>query len=81
VYLKLVEEYKAYDARQKQIIKRLQTDLDYLVFENPDSEKYLRQAREMRVLQERLHRLRQENERLLCRVVQLEKELLWTKDS
>jgi len=73
MYLKLIADYKAYDARQKAVIKRLQTDLDYLIFEHPDYGKSLEQARELRVLQERICQLRRENEKLLCRVIQLER--------
>ncbi len=74
MYLKLIEDYRAYDARQKKIIKRLQTDLDYLMFENPGGGKALDMKRELEILRKRVAQLRKDNEALLCRVVNMQKQ-------
>lgn len=73
-YLKLVEDYKAYDARQKKVIKRLQTDLDYLMFENPDSMKSLDRKRELEALRKRVAQLRKDNEELICKIAIMQKQ-------
>lgn len=74
MYLKLVEDYKAYDARQKKAIRRLQTDLDYLMFENPGSGKALDMKRELETLRKRVAQLRKDNEALLCRIANMQKQ-------
>ncbi len=74
MYLKLIEDYRAYDARQKKVIRRLQTDLDYLMFENPGSVKTLGLKHEVETLRKRVAQLRKDNEALLCRVVNMQKQ-------
>lgn len=65
MYLKLIEDYKAYDAEQKMVIRRLQTDLDFLKFENPEYIKLLRRNEEFINLQRKVRALSRENERLI----------------
>ncbi len=74
MYLKLIDDYKAYDARQKKIIRRLQTDLDYLMFENPGSGKILDMKCELETLRKRVAQLRKDNEALLCRIANMQKQ-------
>lgn len=74
VYLRLIEDYKAYDARQKKTIRRLQTDLDYLMFENPGIRKILDMKCELETLRMRVARLRKDNEALLCRIANMQKQ-------
>lgn len=71
LYLRLIEAYKEYDAHQKQIISRLQTDLDFLMFENPDAEKTLRERHELLTLRNVVYQLRNERELLLCQIAKL----------
>lgn len=73
MYLKLVEDYKAYDVEQKKVIRCLQTDLDFLKFENPEYIKLLRRNSEFKKLQKEVHRLRQENEILISKIAILQK--------
>lgn len=73
LYLKLIEDYKVYDAKQKKIIKRLQTDLDYLMFENPDGKKILDCKHELETLRRRITQLRKDNELLICRIANMQK--------
>lgn len=74
MYLKLIEDYRTYDARQKKIIKRLQTDLDYLMFENPGGGEALDMKRELETLRKRVAQLRRDNEVLLCRIANMQKQ-------
>lgn len=75
VYLRFIEEYKAYDSRQKQVIKQLQTDIDFLIFEAPCYQKMLSYKHELQLLRKEVALLRKDKERLICRNVQLENRL------
>lgn len=75
LYLKLIRAYKDYDERQKKVIKRLQTDLDFLMFENPELENLLERHNELNNLRNSIAKLKKDNEWLLCRNVQLQQQI------
>lgn len=75
LYLKLIEDYKAYDKEQKKLIRKLQDKLNNLSQRDPELMKYAQRHELFKSLQDTIHKLRKENEELLIRVVELQKRV------
>lgn len=80
MYLKLIEDYKAYDKRQKEIIKRLQAEnawlkdeIKYVADGNADALKVFEQRGLIRSLKKKLKDLRTENQRQLERICEFQR--------
>lgn len=72
LFLKFIQAYKEYDDQQKRIIRNLQTDLDFLLFEEPERARLLAKERELNTLRRTVCRLRKDNEDLICRLALLQ---------
>ncbi|WP_297449664.1 hypothetical protein [uncultured Alistipes sp.] len=82
LYLKLIDDYKAYDKRQKEIIKRLQSEnawlkdeVEYVANGNTDAIKVFAQRRLIRDLEEKVRDLKATNQRLLERIYEFQKDI------
>lgn len=78
--MKLIDDYKAYDKRQKEIIKRLQSEnawlkdeVEYIANGNTDAIKVFAQRRLIRDLEEKVRDLKATNQRLLERIYEFQK--------
>lgn len=74
-YLKLLNNYKAYDKEQKKVIRKLQDKVNYLTQRDPELMKYMQRKDLFHQLNQTIHKLRQDNEELIIRVAQLEQKL------
>lgn len=75
LYLKLINDYKAYDKEQKKLIRKLQDKLNNLTQKDPALMKYAQRYELFKSLQDTIHKLRKENEELLIRIVELQKRV------
>lgn len=74
-YLKLLNDYKAYDKEQKKVIRKLQDKVNYLTKKDPELMKYMQRKELFHQLGQTIHKLRQDNEELIIRIAQLEQRL------
>lgn len=75
MYLRLVNDFKTYDARRKQYIERLREHIGFLSEEHPEREAFYKDSDREKRLRMRLEELTAVNARLYRRTVELENRL------
>lgn len=74
-YLKLIEDFKAYDESRKKHVKQLMEKIEFLSTEHPERAAFYRDWQNVRHYKKLLKDLSDVNERLLLRSIRLELRL------